>query len=125
MTDTESAEADNGALQLGAVLGEHQHSQQSNFNALAGTLGSTLIHFGQTLLMLLIICEIREICLKTQMGKDKNQKGQGLKTRQGIDQETHLMRNTQTQTRMEMSPLKERKNLGWKMIRMILLRTSC
>ena len=29
--------------------------------------------------------------------------------RQGIDQETHLMRNTQTQTLMEMSSLKERK----------------
>ena len=59
--------------------------------------------------MLLIICEIRETCLKTQTGKDKNQKGQGLKMRQGIDQETHLMRNTQTQTLMEMSSLKERK----------------
>ena len=31
------------------------------------------------------------------MRKDKHKKGQGLKTRQGIEQETHLMRNTQTQ----------------------------
>ena len=42
MTDTGSAEADNGALQLRAVLEEHQQSQQSNLNALAETLGSTL-----------------------------------------------------------------------------------
>ena len=50
MTDNGSAEVDNGALQLRAVLEEHQQSQQSNFNALAEALGSTLTHFGANII---------------------------------------------------------------------------
>ena len=34
MTETGSAEADSGTLQLRAVLEEHQQSQQSTFNVL-------------------------------------------------------------------------------------------
>ena len=43
------------------------------------------------------------------MGNDKNQKRQSVKTCQGIDQETHLVKNAQTQTLMEMFLLKEKK----------------
>ena len=82
----------------------------STFNALAESLGSTLTHFVTKLLMLLIAWEIREICLKTQAGKDKNQKGQGLKTCQRIDQDNHLTRNTQTQTDGDVSFKRKKKS---------------
>ena len=74
MTDTGSAEAVSGALQLRAVLEEHQQSQQSNFNALAETLGSTLIHFGTN-----IINAINNLGNKRNLSENPDGKRQELK----------------------------------------------
>lgn len=46
MTETGSEEENSGDLQLWTVPEERQQSQQSNFNALNETLGSTITNFG-------------------------------------------------------------------------------
>ena len=50
MTDIGSEKADSGTLQLRAVLEKHQQSQQSNVNALAEALGSTVTRFGTNII---------------------------------------------------------------------------
>ena len=74
MTDTGSKKADSGALQLRAALEEHQQSPQSNFNAVAELLGSTLTQFGTN-----IINAINNLRNKRNLSENSDGKRQGSK----------------------------------------------
>ena len=124
MTDTGSAEADNGVLQLRAVMEEHQQSQQSNFNALAETLGSTPTHFGAN-----IINGINDLGNKRNLSENPDGKRQESKRARSEDPSGNRPRDPSDEEHSDSDSDGDvsfkRKKKSEKMIRMIFLRTSC